>query len=303
MRRTEVVLSCFVFLGCTPSQPPPAPAEAPAPTCEDEAEALREALSRIDEAAGPRIAPGPVAPWPAPLDPDLDFAFYIHHEDGQWRNPPFDLSASPAQIQAAYALEQERRPGAEGFLLAADAATPTRELAARLEALERAGVTVGSFNVEVPLAEPLVPPDAQWLEEVVGPRLNAGSSRITQLAEVAAEQLERWEAQCGDLSWTFDLDGVAVENRTTALAQRFADGHRACACQTSATRWAALFHAISFGTQPATTKDGDYRVQLSPKGTVVEFAPGETWGTTIQRFPTPSNTHTSVWLAEKNRSP
>ena len=253
MRRTEVVLSCFVFFGCTPSQPPavptpppaPALAEAPAPTCADEAEALRDALARIDEAAGPRIAPGPLAPWPTPLDRDLDFAFYIRHEDGQWWNPPFDPSASPAQPQAAYAQEQERHPGSEGFLLAADAATPTRELAARLDALERAGITIGSFNVEVPLAEPLVPPDPQWLEEVVGPRLNAGSSRGVQLGEIAAEQLERWESQCGDLSWTFDLDGVTPEDRGTALAQRFADGHRACACQTSAARWAAIFHALN----------------------------------------------------------
>ncbi len=309
MRRTEVVLSLCAAASCTPSRatvdapaPAPPPTEAPAPTCADDAEALHRTLLRIEAATGPRIAPGPLAPWPAALDPDLDFAFFLRHEGGQWWTPPFDPSATAAQIQTAYAEAQERHPGSEGFLLAADAATPTREVAARLVALERAGITVGSFNVEVPLADPLVPPDPLWLEEV-GPRLSANGDRVEQLVELSLEQLDRWEPQCGDLSWTFELDGVAPEDRGTALAQRFADGHRSCACRTSAERWSALFYVLIFGVQPTTTTDGDYPVHLSENGTVIAFAPDEDWGTTIQRLRAPSGTHTNLWLVETSPAP
>lgn len=313
MRRTEVVLSCLALVGCAPpplDAPTPAPpvepvhtaTEPPQPTCANDVEALREALAQINAAASPRIAPGPLAPWPAPLDQELDSAFYLRHEDGQWKNDPFDPADPPAEIQAAYAEETKRYPGSAGFLLAADPATPTREVAARLIALEGAGITQGSFNVEVPLAEPILPPDPQWLEQV-RPRLNTEGALSTVLADIAIEQLEQWEPHCGDLSWTFDLEGVAPEDRATALAQRFVDGHRACECQTSAERWAALFYMVNFGAQPATTTDGDYRVQLSPKGTVIEFAPNEDWGTTIHHLPAPGTAPTDLWLVETSLAP
>lgn len=121
-----------------------------------------------------------MAPWPVALAPDLDFAFYIHHEAGRWRDDPFD-PAVPGQVEAAYLEVMDRHPGSQGFLVGAEPTTPTREVVARLLALESADITVGSFNVEVPLADPIAPPDAQWLEKV-SPRINADDPGLSAVA-------------------------------------------------------------------------------------------------------------------------
>lgn len=168
-------------------------------------------------------------------------------------------------------------------------------------ALQLANITSGSFNVEVPLAEPIVPPDAEWFEEI-GARLtglNASNDRMKVVGEISRKQLDEWEPLCGDLGWTFNLGDARPEDRAEILAGRFAEGHERCACRTSAERWATLFYAINFGASPAaTTTDGDYRVELSPDGVVTEFAPDEEWGATVQRFPAPGSEPTKLWLAE-----
>lgn len=165
-------------------------------------------------------------------------------------------------------------------------------------ALEHANITLGSFNVEVPLAEPILPPDPEWLREI-SPRLDSADGRMTALFDLSREPLDQWEPLCGDLSWTFELEGVPTADSGRALAQRFADGHQRCACRTSTERWTTFFYALNFGASPATTTtDGDYRVELSPDGALIDFAPDEPWGVTVRRFPAPGSEPASVWLVE-----
>lgn len=299
---------CAALSGCTPAttpgptSQPAAPASQPSTpaaaegSCADDVEQLRETLAEIVDATSPRIAPGPAAPWPAKLDPSLDFAFFLHHEDGRWQREPFDL-ASPDDIERAYLEAQQRHPGSQGFLVAADPSTPTRDIAKRLVALEAAGISIGSFNVEAPLAQPIDPPDPAWLE-AVGPRLDAAGELSDALIDISSKQLNLWEPLCGNLGWTFEISGLAPEDRVAGLAKRFGDAHAKCDCLTSADRWATLLYLLALGTQPVTTTDADYRVRLAPNGTLVHFAPDERWGETIARLPAPTGEPVSLWLAE-----
>lgn len=66
-------------------------------------------------------------------------------------------------------------------------------------------------------------------------------------------------------------------------------------------QWRPLCGDLRWSPAAATT-DGDYPVQLSPNGDVIEFAPDGPWGVTIRRLPAPGHDSARVWLLEATRA-
>jgi hypothetical protein len=186
--------------------------------------------------------------------------------------------------------------GSEGFLLAAEPETPTREIAARLSALEKAGIVDGIINVKVAIA-PIVPRDPAWLAEV-SPRINPAELYAEELVEITLDQLEIWEPLCGNLGELFATGHIPAEHRAAVLAGRFVDAHRDCGCRTSADRWAALFHLWALGVPPVDTTNRSIPVTLSSDGVRLEFRPDESWQETIRRLPEPGAGPTPLLLVE-----
>lgn len=248
------------------------------------------------ETVSPRLAPGPPVPWTATLDESFNAALVLMNDGTRWEADPFNplMWESPRQpyIDAV-------RDRSAGFILAADGATPTRDVFEMLEVLQGADITVGEFNVEVRFEAPEMP-DPAWVATLAD-RLSNPDTYWTEHIAIIHEQVTEWEAYCPIARQAFEFDASTLDGPT--LAKSLADGHKACGCSTSAERWAALAYLMMYEYPPPETTDGSYPIELTSAGITIEFAWTESWGETAKRLPPPTGERIQLQLRPKDPPP